>query len=263
MGKNRKDSKSNSKSNTKSRLSKDRRERQSAERPVEDYQKQLRRLASELSLAEARERREIASDLHDHIGQALAYVAQRVSILQGNSIFSGLDEEFSRILSILNQTIRYTRNLTVQISPPILYDLGLPAAIDWQAKRAAEIYDLKVSSNQTGEPSEIADDVRVFVFKAVQELINNVAKHASARKVIVHSNWRDSDFEIVVSDDGRGFDTSSLAGIVTSGSCFGLFNIRERLSYVGGALTIVSSPGGGTRVSLVAPYKATEEGDLD
>ena len=97
---------------------------------IQSYQRQLRKLASELSLAEARERREIASDLHDHIGQALAFVSQKMSVLRGNSIFSGMEGDFAEILSILEQTIRYTRDLTVEISPPVLYELGLPAAIN-------------------------------------------------------------------------------------------------------------------------------------
>lgn len=230
---------------------------------IEDYEKQLRRLASELSLTEARERREIASDLHDHIGQALAYVSQKVSTMRGNSIFSGMDDEFSDILSILNKTIRYTRDLTVEISPPILYELGLPAAIDWQAERAAAKYGLRVKARRSGQPREIAEDVSVFVFKAVQELIHNAAKHASAARVDIHSSWQDDHLEIVVSDDGRGFDTATLSTTRARVNCFGLFSIRERLSYIGGTLTITSSPESGTRVALVAPYSTREEGGRD
>jgi signal transduction histidine kinase len=230
-----------------------------ADSRIQDYQRQLRRLASELSLAEARERREIASDLHDHIGQALAFVSQKVSVMRGNSIFSGMDEDFSQILSILDQAIRYTRDLTVEISPPILYDIGLAAAIDWQAERALKIYNLKVSFAQSGAPSEIAEDVKAFTFKAVQELINNVAKHAGAGKAEIRLNWEEDEFEVVVSDDGRGFDTSKLSGGLSADCCFGLFSIRERLSYMGGALAVESSPGNGTRVSMRTPYRITEE----
>ena len=103
--------------------------RDETERRIRAYQRQLRRLASELSLAEARERREIASDLHDHIGQALAYASQKVTTLRGNAVFSGMEDDLAEILTILNQAIRYTRNLTVEISPPVLYELGLPAAM--------------------------------------------------------------------------------------------------------------------------------------
>lgn len=233
-----------------------------AEHSVQDYQEQLRKLASQLSLTEARERREIASDLHDHIGQALAYVSQKVSTMRGNSIFSGMDDQFSDILSILGKTIRYTRDLTVEISPPILYELGLPAAIDWQAERAATKYGLAVKSRQSGEPATIAEDVSVFVFKAVQELIHNVAKHASASRVDIASSWKDDHFKIVVSDDGRGFDTASLS-TTQSRECFGIFSIRERLSFIGGTLTITSAPGSGTRVALEAPYTTREEAGRD
>jgi signal transduction histidine kinase len=239
------------------------RDRRTIETRLQDYQTQLRRLASELSLAEARERREIASDLHDHIGQALAFVSQKVSVMQGNSIFSGMDDDFSQILTILNQAIRYTRDLTVELSPPVLYELGLPAAIDWQVERAFRLHEIEISSSQTGTPSEIAEDVRVFMFKAIQELINNVAKHSGATRANIRSNWGDREFEIIVSDDGCGFEPEYFDSCISGDCCFGLFSIRERLSYIGGKLDITSSPGNGTRVSMVAPYKTTQEADGD
>lgn len=226
---------------------------------IQSYQKQLRRLTSELSLAEARERREIASDLHDHIGQALAYVVQKVSMLRGNAVFSGNENDFEEILAILDQTIRYTRDLTMEISPPILYELGLSAAIDWLAERTFLRYGLKVISSQTGTPVGISEDIRVFVFKAVQELLINAAKHAQAHQVDVRTSWRESELEISVHDDGCGFDTASFDSGFSKEGCFGLFNIRERLSYAGGALSIQSIPGQGTKISISTPYKITSE----
>jgi signal transduction histidine kinase len=238
-------------------------EPQPAEGKIQDPQERLRRLASELSLAEARERREIASDLHDHIGQALAFVFQKVSTMRGNSIFSGMDEDFSQILTILDQTIRYTRDLTVEISPPILYELGLPAAIEWQAERAYQVHELEVSFSESGVPSEFDEAVKVFTLKAVQELLHNVAKHAEASRAKIHADWGRHEFEVVVTDDGRGYDATRQDSQPASDCCFGLFNIRERLSYIGGALTISSSPGRGTRVSVVSPYRmaAKDHGD--
>ena len=232
------------------------------DRRIQAYQKQLRRLASELSLAEARERREIASDLHDHIGQALAFVTQKVTSLRGNAVFSGMEEDFSEILDILEQTIRYTRDLTVEISPPILYELGLAAAIDWLADRVSRRYKLKVTVIQSGDQPDIDENIRVFIFKAIQELLNNVARHAKARQAKIHTDWGTDNFTITVSDDGCGFDSSSFAGDL-SRNCFGLFSIRERLSYIGGRLTIDSSPGKGTRIEIVAPCKITAGGQSD
>ncbi len=225
---------------------------------IEVYQKQLRRLASELSLVEARERRKIASDLHDHIGQALAYVTQKVSSLQGNTIFSGMEEDFSEIVAILNKTIRYTRNLTVEISPPVLYELGLSPAIEWLAERADKRYQLQVSVFQSGTPLEIAEDVRVFIFKAIQELIRNTAKHAQASAVTIHINWGLDGFEIVVQDNGKGFDTRMYESDGGADCCFGLFNIRERLSYLGGSFDVSSAPGSGTTITIHTPYKVDQ-----
>lgn len=230
---------------------------------IEAYQKQLRRLATELSLAEAKERREIASDLHDHIGQALAYVSQKVSLLQGNTIFSGQSEDFAEILSILDQTIKYTRNLTVEISPPVLYELGLPAAIDWLAERAEKRYKLKIKISQSGRAHEISDDIKVFLFKAVQELLVNISKHAQAKKVKIKINWRDDSFEIIVIDNGIGFDLKKLKAGVSNRCCFGLFSIRERLSYIGGSFNIESQPGEGTTVTLISPYEISEDDQND
>jgi signal transduction histidine kinase len=237
-------------------------DRQEINRQIRTYQRQLRRLASELSLAEARERREIASDLHDHIGQALAYVSQKVTLLQGNSIFSGMENDFTEILSILNQTIRYTRDLTVAISPPVLYELGLPAAIDWLAERAQNRHGFRVRSSQTGVPHEVSEDIRVFIFKSIQELISNVAKHAEASQVDIRTTWAKEGIVIAVIDDGCGFDVTSFDNGLSSDCCFGLFSIRERLSYTGGSLNIDSQPGHGTRVSISMPY-SIPEGDQD
>lgn len=229
------------------------------EKRIQIYQRQLRRLATELSLTEARERRAIASDLHDHIGQALAYVTQKVSTLRGNTVFSGMEEDFSEILSILNQTIRYTRNLTVEISPPVLYELGLSAAVDWLADRTGHRYGLTVRSSTSGKIQEIPENISVFIFKAVQELITNAVKHARAGQININADWQDNGLEVVVSDNGRGFDTTSLNDGLADTDCFGLFSIRERLSYIGGELRIESTPGKGTRISLFTPYSVLSE----
>jgi len=226
---------------------------------IREYQRQLRRLASELSLTEARERREIASDLHDHIGQALAYVSQKVVTLKGNAVFSGMENEFSEILSILNQAIKYTRDLTVEISPPVLYELGLSAAVDWLAERDSQRYKLKIDHLQSGAPRELAEEIKVFVFKSIQELIANSAKHARADRVEIHTNWLDDKLVVVVSDDGRGFVTTQLGNCLADANSFGLFRIKERLSYIGGELTIESEPDNGTKVTFWTGYDVVTE----
>jgi signal transduction histidine kinase len=141
----------------------------------------LRRLASELSLAEARERRKIAEDIHDHIGQALAFTKMSVGQFRGNAIFCGFEEKIDEIATLLDQTIQYVRNLTFEISPPALYDLGLEAAIDGLAERFRKKHGLAVRVETNAEIGPLESDVVVLLYKSVQELLTNVMKHARAK----------------------------------------------------------------------------------
>ena len=133
----------------------------------------------------------------------------------------------------------------MEISPPVLYELGLASAIDWLAERAEHRHGLNVRSQQAGTPKQVSEDIQVFVFKAVQELINNVGKHAEASRVTIETIWHPDEIEIRVTDDGRGFDTGRFAQGLSADDSFGLFSIRERLSYAGGRIDISSAPGKG------------------
>ncbi len=233
-------------------------EHRRAERTIRAYQRRLQRLASELSLAEARERREIASDLHDHIGQSLAYIRMKLTRLQGNSVFCGFEGDFSEVVTLLDQTIQYTRDLTVEISPPVLYELGLGPALEWLGDQARQRHDLKVSTKSSGGPQTIAEDIQIVLFKSAQELLNNVAKHAEAEQVKIETRWTDNGVEVDVHDDGRGFEVAALDLRTGGRDGYGLFSVRERLSFIGGSLKIDSSPGQGTRAHLFAPYQPGE-----
>jgi signal transduction histidine kinase len=221
-----------------------------AEQRIDSYQKQLRKLASELSLTEARERRAIASDLHDHIGQALAFIKMRISQFQGDAIFCGFEETIGEIMTLLEQTIRSTRDLTFEISPPVLYELGLEAAIGWLAEEFQKKHGIKVKVVVRNSINPLNDELQVMLFKSVQELLTNVAKHAGARKVVVTLDRHENQIRITVEDDGRGFDPDQASAHFGDSAGFGLFSIRERLRYLGGGMQIDSLPGSGARVSV-------------
>ncbi|MCU0611134.1 MAG: sensor histidine kinase [Candidatus Eisenbacteria bacterium] len=212
----------------------------------------LRRLASELSLAEARERRRIAADLHDHIGQALAFIKMSMGQLRGNAIFCGFEDKFDEIATLLDQTIRYTRNLTFEISPPALYELGLEAAIDGLAARFQNKHKLLVRIETDPEVGPLGNDVIVLLYKSVQELLTNVKKHAGAGVCAVRVGREGEFVRVEVEDDGCGFDAGTPA-CCGAGDHFGLFNIRERIHYLGGVMEIRSAPGTGTTVVLLTP----------
>jgi two-component system, NarL family, sensor kinase len=214
---------------------------------------QLRRLASQLSLTEARERRVIAEDLHDHIGQALAYTKMNVAQFRGNAIFCGFEDKIDEILSLLDKTIRYTRDLTVEISPPVLYELGLEAGLVWLGEREQKAHALKVVVDVPTLRGQLSEDAKVTLFKSVQELLANAAKHARARRVDISMSETSGGVIVIVHDDGCGFEPEKVTKFDGGSDRFGLFSIRERIDYLGGQMEITSQPGQGTTVTLHVP----------
>ncbi len=217
------------------------------------YQAQLRRLASELSLSEERHRRRIATDLHDHIGQALALIRMRVAQFRGNSVFSGLYDNLSEVLTLLDETIAYTRTLTFQISPPVLYELGLESALEWLAEQSQKRFGFSVTVHIASPAGQLDDDLRVLLFQAAQELLLNAAKHASAHCVDIELQRHVDRLTLVVSDDGSGFDAACLMTRSGDAEGFGLFSIRERLSCLSGTMAVESASGRGTTIRIDVP----------
>ncbi|MEW6051715.1 MAG: sensor histidine kinase [Candidatus Zixiibacteriota bacterium] len=231
-------------------------EYQKAEVKIAAYQRQLRQLTSELTLTEARERRAIAADLHDHIGQALSFIKMNISQFRGNAIFCGFEEKIDEIMSLLDQTIHYTRNLTFEISPPVLYELGLEAAVEWLAERFQRRHGLQVNVKRSVPIVRLDDEIEITLFKSVQELLTNAVKHARAEIVSITIQGHPDRIEIEVSDNGCGFDMAAVDFGTFADEHFGLFNIKERLNYLGGRTNIRSVLGEGTTVSLMVPHRS-------
>jgi signal transduction histidine kinase len=217
------------------------------------YQEKLRELASQLLLAEERERRVIAEELHDRVGQNLALLKNYVGALRGNPP-AGCDEaKLEEIQSLIERTISDTRSLTFEVSIPVLYEVGLVGAVDWLSEQMRDKYgsSIRVEKGE-GLPAH-DDDVRVILFRSTRELLFNVVKHADAKETVVSIRGEGESIRIDVVDDGVGFDPGNPAGFAPRGGGFGLFSIRERLENLGGRLDIVSSPGEGTTVSIRVP----------
>ncbi|MCC6477492.1 sensor histidine kinase [bacterium] len=220
---------------------------------VEDYQARLRRLATELSLAEARERREIASDLHGQIIQEFAFMKMRLQQLRGDAVFSGFDRQLEEMLTLLEIAIKHTRQLTFEISPPILYELGLIPAIEWLAENYQHRHRIEIRVESKRKKFELSEALKITLFKCVQELLSNVVKHAQAGRVSISCTQNQNCTAITVSDNGCGFDPQ--VSSANSGSGFGLFSIRERLRCFGGDMQIRSALGSGTTITLSVPVE--------
>jgi signal transduction histidine kinase len=226
-------------------------DRKSTEEQVLTYQEQLQSLASELSLSEERERRRIATNLHDRIAQSLAFARLKLASLSESTWLTPLKE----VRELIEQAIVDTRSLTFELSPPVLYELGLVAALEWLARKIQQEHQIQTRFHDDGQPKSLDEDFRVVLFQAVRELLVNVVKHARASHVQVLVR-RDADaLRIIIEDDGVGFELLKARDRRESARSFGLFNIRERVEYLGGRVTIRSQIGRGTRVTLIAPLK--------
>ncbi|OGG55417.1 MAG: hypothetical protein A3F84_05955 [Candidatus Handelsmanbacteria bacterium RIFCSPLOWO2_12_FULL_64_10] len=235
-------------------------ERKQMEGRLLAYQTQLRSLASRLTLNEAAERRRIATDLHDRIGQALLIAKMRLEALRASAPFAELEGCLGEIREVIDQTIQDTRSLTFEISPPALYELGLEAAVERLVEQIGGQNGLRVAFEDDGLPKPLNEDVRVLLFWVVRELLINVVKHAGAHRAKVSVQRRGRYILIEVEDDGVGFDVSRIFSYDERADGFGLFNIRERLDLLKGYFQVESERGRGTRVGVAAPLKPDEGG---
>ncbi len=230
-------------------------ERKRAEQELITYQERLRSLASALALAEERERRRIATALHDGIGQTLAVTKLKLDALKARDFSPNDSSSLEEIGGLLSEIIQSTRSLTFELSPPVLYELGLEAAIQWLTERLAEQHGIRCDFADDRKSKPLDESVRVVLFQAVRELLNNVVKHSQAKRAQVAVKKSGDTICIRVKDDGAGFDPASIGSEVTRSAGFGLFNIRERLGQFGGSIDVKSQPGQATRVTLIAPLR--------
>jgi signal transduction histidine kinase len=220
---------------------------------VEQAQK-LRLLSAELSLAEEAERRRIAEMLHEDLQQLLVAARMQLAGLCRTRDAAQREAIAREIADVLERSFKLTRSLSVELAPPVLYEHGLAAALAWLAAETRKNYNIEVTVEVDCSANPKAADVRIFLFRAVRELLLNSAKHAGGSAVHITMQHRRPDkVRIIVADDGPGFDPKSLANKRTDSQTVGLVNIRERVSNFGGEFHIDSGSKRGTRITLSLP----------
>jgi len=230
-------------------------ERKKAERKLLHYQKQLQSLASQMSIIEEREKRRIATELHDCVGQTLALARIKLGLLHKSVPSDELRSSVREIQNLIEQTIRETRTLTFELSPPILYELGFDQAVKWLVDEFHEKYGITTNLVNDGSEKPFDPKIRFFLFQALRELMLNIVKHSGSKTATIRLERQRNRLQISVSDDGKGI--KNVRGSRAKG--FGLFNIRERMIHINGSFDINSSRGKGTTVTIVAPFKLSEK----
>lgn len=215
---------------------------------LKEERQRLAELAVELSRVEEHERRRIASELHDNIGQTLIFSNMKLLELKDYTLPAACREELNEAINSIGFAVSEIRNLTIQISPPLLYDVGLVPALDSLAESFSSRYGLRISLAPAEEPPGLAEESRSMLYQAARELLINVVKHSGATRADITVACNQGNLVITVKDNGKGIADKTLQS-----DGFGLFNIRQRLQWVGGRILLETNETNGAKVSLIFP----------
>lgn len=231
-------------------------EHRGMEEKILAYQRELRSTALEMSSMESqieeRERHLIAADLHDFVGQNLVVTQLKLAALQKTLPSPERIRHVEEIRELIRQIIQYTRSLTVELSPPVLLEIGFQAAVESLAEGFQKTHKLPIRVEDDGRTGQPDDDTRYLLFRSVRELLMNIVKHSQASSVKISISRTSEVMKVSVEDNGIGFDPATVA---EKNGGFGLFTIRRRLKQSDGCCEIESRPGAGTKVVLATPLK--------
>lgn len=228
--------------------------RKQTESKLHEYQQRLKSLVSQLTVAEERERRRIAADLHDHVGQLLAFSRMQVSAMQKASSETQKQELSNEISKTLLEAIQKTKQVIFDLSPPVMNEIGLTDAVsDWLQEQMESRHKITTDLLVKGGKERLDDDLKAILFRNIRELLVNVVKHAEASHVDVQFEFTDTHLNILVTDDGKGFNVNAISEKAKQEKGFGLFSIEERMSDLGGSFKIKSEAGQGSKALLTVP----------
>lgn len=226
----------------------------------------LRELSANLVAAREEERRRIARELHDELGQRLTALKLEVSACQREYPDHAVSRRAQVMLAMLDETVASARRIAMDLRPLMLDDLGLPEAIDWMVKEFKRRTGIEVETRLGEGLRNLAPDLATTLYRIVQEALTNVSRHAQASRGLIDLSCSGEGLQLVIQDNGVGFAKGRLSR--KSGS-FGLLGIRERVLMLGGQISVSNAPGGGARLVVDVPLEQTshltseEEEDSD
>jgi signal transduction histidine kinase len=228
-------------------------ERQTRHRYVElaRSQQDLQQLSSRLLDAQETERRSIARELHDEIGQSLGAVLVDIGRLSTMLSHESPDvrAELENVKSVAQQTFQSVRNIALLLRPSMLDDLGLIPALEWQGREVSRRTDIEVAVESDGMPEDLPDEYRICIYRLTQEALNNIVRHSGAKNASVSLGSDSKKIVVRISDDGRGFNPSRTRGL-------GILGMEERVKRLSGTFKLDSKPGTGTTLTVELPLPA-------
>lgn len=207
-------------------------------------------LSTRLAESGERERRAIAADLHDSVCQNLALANMRLGGMKKRLGGKGEEEELGRVRDIIEASVGELRTLTFTLSPGIVYELGVGAALEWYGGEFTKKYAMPAQVAAAGDFSDMDASRAMFLYRAAGELMINAAKHSGGQKIVVKLEREGGEAVLRVSDDGKGF-----AGGAGVGDGFGLRHLRERARQFGGRMVMGAGGGGGATVEVRVPIQ--------
>ncbi|MBN1699888.1 MAG: PAS domain S-box protein [Spirochaetales bacterium] len=227
--------------------------RKKTERKLHVYQNKLRSLSSQLTLAEEKERRNIAANLHDNISQSLSLALIKLDMLREVSPVPDDDTLIEEIRELVEETLKTSRSLTFDLSSPLLYQLGLEAAVEKLTEQIGLQHGLSIEFIANSRTGRHNTDIAVLLFRVIKELLINIVKHAHAENVKLFVLKKQDVLEITVRDDGVGFDGCDTGRLPDRRGGHGLFSIKERIRHLGGHVKIETIKNRGTDVTITIP----------
>jgi signal transduction histidine kinase len=233
-------------------------ERKRTEEALTESEKRLRSLSSQLLVAQEKERKLIAQEIHDSIGAALAATKFKVEdvITKVGENRPETRAALGSILPMLQEVIQEARRIQMALRPSILDDLGILATISWFCREFESIHShINIRQEINIEESKVPDSLKTVIYRVLQEAMNNIAKHSKADRINLLLRKMDGAIELGIEDNGEGFDPEEALARIGTNRGFGLSSMRERTELSGGSFSIKSSKGAGTVIKAMWPIE--------
>ena len=216
---------------------------------------QLRFLSNQLLVVEEKERKRIAQELHDEIGQSLTGIKFAVdnatNLIAGGKTAESM-QALERVVTLIRNAIEEARRIGVSLHPAIIDQLGIIATISWYCREYRKIYSgIRLEQHITTKEAEIPEQLKIIIYRILQETLTNVAKHSNAEQVQVALTCRDGRLILVVQDNGPGFNPSAPPPATGENLGFGLLSLRERVEVSGGEFKLQAAKGRGTKITAI------------